>query len=168
MLVGPLWRQYPLCILIAVLTLAACAPSNFDIKAKTPKESLPDFTVKGAVTVSTSQPSRNRVFVDESISVNYQQIAQTSVETLREALRHNSSSSQTDNGKSLDYSITSIDCLYQGACFINFVIRTGDGAVRGFMTEGKGLLLLGSLKEAAANTPAVVFSDKAILDYVAQ
>ena len=161
-------RGMATCSLIIVLILTGCAPSKYNIEARMADDSIPSFSVNGVVAVTTDQALRNRVFEDEYISVNYQQIAQSSADTLRVALKQNSGTSTGGEHKSIQYTISSIDCLAFGACFINFVVKTGDGEVRGFMAEGEGLLLSRSLREAVENTPMEVFSDKTILDYVAR
>lgn len=161
-------RGMTTCSLFIALILTGCAPTQSNIKARLSDDSIPSFSVNGVVAVTTDQGLRNRVFEDESISVDYQQIAQSSADTLRVALKQNSGMSTGGEHKSIKYTISSIDCLAFGACFINFVVETGDGDVRGFMAEGKGLLLTGSLRKAVENTPMVVFSDKAILDYIAR
>jgi len=161
------WKR-ALGMVICSLLLAACGPTHYNVKAKASEVSIPTFSVNGVVNVRTHQASRNRVFEDELISVNYQQIAESSVAILEAAMRENSDSSHSGEPKSLEYAITSIDCLTFDACFINFVIKTGDSDIRGFMTEGKRFMLSGSLKEAVENTALVVFSDQAILDYVAR
>lgn len=168
MLSVKLQRRLAICSPVIALILTGCTPAKFNIKAEVSEDSIPSFSASGVIAVTTDQASRNRVFGDESISVNYQQIAQSSVDTLSVALKHNSDNSTDGEHKSLHYTISSIDCLAFGACFINFVVKTGDGGIRGFMTEGKGFLLSGSFKEAVEDTPMVVFSDKAILDYVAR
>ena len=161
-------QKRTLAMVFCLIMIGACAPTHFNIKAKARGGSIPKFAVNGAVNVETYQASRSRIFEVEEISVDYQQIAQTSVTMIEAALRENSFSSNSGEPKNLVYAITSIDCMSFGACFINFVVKTGDGDIRGFMTEGTGFLLTGALKEAVEKTALAVFSDRTILEYVAR
>ena len=150
--------------------LAAGAPKIHAIKARKPDQPVPAFVVAGPVQVTTTQAPWNRMFVllQYKFMFDHQQLAETAVQALNAVLERNEPDSAVGEPKSLVYTISSIDCFGNGGCFINFTIRTGDGSIRGFMSDGKALRIPGGLSKAAANTPVVVYADSLILDYLAR
>lgn len=168
-------RQRMLIAVTALLftSLVAGAPKKYvftmaTIKARKPDQPVPAFVVAGPVEVVTTQAPRIRWFKGWAVRVDYRQLAETAVKNLNAALDRNEPNSTAGEPKSLVYAISSIDCLNLGGCFINFTIRTGDGNIRGFMTDGKAFLPPKKLSKAAANTPVVVFADPLILEYLAR
>lgn len=166
-------RQRMLIAVTALLftSLVAGAPKKYvwTIKARKPDQPVPAFVVAGPVEVVTTQAPRIRWFKGWAVRVDYRQLAETAVKNLNAALDRNEPNSTAGEPKSLVYAISSIDCLNLGGCFINFTIRTGDGNIRGFMTDGKAFLFVSKkLSKAAANTPVVVFADPLILEYLAR